>query len=159
VTAYHTCLVLKHEVEIELPYSSFDRNFKDFRDKHKLGEAFVYSINSDGKFRAELKETPEDEEYLIRISGWKDEDKILIRRMYAPQFLREYDYVCDFLDQLEVWAMDHKGCFYFEYVDFDEPCMDAYCIRKGLEKEIHFTDAQLQEILDQYEAEGSEKVD
>jgi hypothetical protein len=142
---------LKQEIEINIPYSTFDRNFRDFRDKHDLGESFVYSINSDGKFRAELKESPEDEGYLIRISGWKEEkDQLLIRKVYCPQFLRQYDYVCDFLDLLEIWAMDHKGCFYFEYVDLDEPCMDAYCIRKGLEKDLHLTDIQLEEILEQW---------
>ena len=151
MTAYHTCLVLKHEVEIRIPYSHFVRNFKDFKDKNRLKEALVYSVSSDGKFRAELKENSEDESYLIRISGWKEDKHLLIRRMYCPQLLHQYDYVCDFLDLLEVWAMDHKGSFYFEYVDFDEPCMDAYCIKKGLEKEIHFTDAQLQEILEEWE--------
>ena len=150
MTAYHTCLVLTHEIEIMLPHEIFHKNLKDFRKKHRGTDA-PYSINTDGKFRAELKETAESEDYLLRISGWKDGDNILIKRIYAPQFLKQYDYVFDFLDLLEAWAVDHKGCFYFEYVDMDEPCMDAYCIRKGLEKELHFTDVQLQEILDQWE--------
>lgn len=152
MTAYHTCLVLKHEIEIRIPYSIFDRNFRDFRIKHDLEEeCFAYSVNSDGKFRCELKECADDEKYLIRITGWKEDDHLLIRRMYCPTPLRQYDYVCDLLDLLEVWAIDHKGCFHFEYVDFDEPCMDAYCVRKGFEKELHFTDAQLQEVLEQWE--------
>ena len=160
MTAYHTCLVLKHEIEITLPYKAFDRNFKDFRYKHRLGRYFAYSVSSDGKFRCDLREkrAPEREkrapegDFLVRISGWKEEDNLIIRRFYCPEQLKQFDYVCDFLDLLEVWAIDHKGCFHFEYVDFDEPCMDAYCIRKGLEKEIHFTDDQLQEILDQWES-------
>lgn len=151
MTAYHICLVLTHEIEIELPYSIFDKNFKDFRDKHDLEDIFVYGINSDGKFRAELKETPEDEGYLIRISGWKTGEALLIRRIYVPQPLKQDENVCDFLDLLETWAIDHKGYFFFKYVDFDEPCIDAYCIAKGLEKELHFTDFELQETLEQWE--------
>lgn len=151
MTAYHTCVVLKQEIEIKIPYDVFDRNFKDFRRKHKLGERFVYSVSSDGKFRCELKEEVKGEDYLVRITGWKEEDEILVRRIYCPEPLKQYGYVCDFLDLLEVWAVDHKGCFYFEYVDVDEPCMDAYCIRKGLEKEVHFTDAQLKETLERWE--------
>jgi len=166
----HKGLVLKHEIDIELPFKSFDRNFKDFKDKHRLGERFVYAINSDGKFRVELKERPDDlKEYVIRISGWREGKVLRLQRIYvsAPQeslylvFLGVkqqevrpislYDYVYDFLDLIEAWAIDHRGCFYLEYVDGDLPIRDAYNIIKGQEKVTQFSDAELQEVLDQWE--------
>lgn len=149
---YSRVRALKHEIEIEIPFSIFDRNFRDFRDKHGLGKSFAYSVNTDGKFRAELKESSEDEGYILRISGWRNDKILAIRRMYCAEIIKLFDYVCDFLDLLEVWAIDHKGYLYLEYVDIDEPCMDAYYIVRGIEKTIHFTDAQLQEVLEWWES-------
>jgi hypothetical protein len=166
----HTGIVLKHEVAIDVPFKSFDRNFKDFKDKHKRECHAVYAINSDGKFRAEIKKNAiDDKEYILRISGWRNEGILQIQRIYvsAPQesiyFLVNrveqqearpiilYNFVIDFLDLMEAWAIDHKGVLYFEYIDYDMPVQDAYNIVKGQEKENHFNEEWLKDILDQLE--------
>jgi hypothetical protein len=166
----HTGLVLKHEVAIDLSFKSFDRNFKDFQDKHKR-ECFVaYSINSDGKFRAELKlSATDDKEYVLRISGWRKDGILQIQRVYVSSSAESiyflvnrveqqearpivlHNFVIDFLDLMEAWAIDHKGVLYFEYIDCDLPLWDAYNIIKGQEKENHFNEEQLNDILDQLE--------
>lgn len=147
-------LVLEHSIGITIPVKVFDRTFTDFRDKHELNNRMVYGINSDGKFRLELKETAEnDKEYLIRISGWKTKEKksnIDMQKIYVAEPFPFYDYVLDFLDLIETWATDNKGSFYFKYIDFDEPLLDAYNVIKGLEKVIPYSDNDLQKLLHTY---------
>lgn len=161
--------VLKHEIDIILPFKTFERNIKDFIDKHKLTGRLVYACNTDGKFRAELKENSEDfKEYILRISGWRCEDGLHIEKIYIgtkPSIhlliqtrnmqqhelrpITFYEFVYDFLNLLEVWAMDHRGSFYFEYVDCNFPILDAYIVVQGLEKDYFSSEEQLNNILEQ----------
>lgn len=175
---YHIGVVLEHAVEIRMPFKVFDRNFKDFRDKHKLDNRFVYAVNSDGKFRLELKETdePEKKEYLIRLSGWKAGKELHIRRIYVggienkpiwiqvpsqsewPEVkpFKLYECVHDLLDLLEVWAVDHKGLFHFEYVDVSLGDVDTYCIQHGLEHQVTYSEEEVRNILSQLELEETD---
>lgn len=161
--------VLKHEIDITLPFKNFERNIKDFNDKHKLGDRLAYACNSDGKFRAELKENPDDfKNYMLRISGWRDKQGLHIEKIYVgievsiyvldkmrsmeQQELRPiklHECVYGFLNLLEAWAIDHKGTFYFEYVDCNFPILDAYHIIKGSEKDYFSSEEQLNNILEQ----------
>jgi len=171
MTTYHIGIVLKHDIEIDIPFKTFERNIKDFSDKHALNDCIVYATNSDGKFRAELKEKPEDlKEYILRISGWREGETLHIQRIYVSaqqesiylqllnneeqqeaRPIRLYDYVYDFLDLMETWAMDHKGVFYFEYIDGHMRIWDTYNIIKGEEKVIRFGEDQLMEVFDQWQ--------
>ena len=171
MTGTHTGIVLKHEVEIDIPFKNFERNIKDFTDKGKLKGKLVYATNSDGKFRVELKEKPEDlKEYILRLSGWREEKVLHLQKIYvsAPEDslfiqlpgyneqvevrpIKLYNYVFDFLDLLEAWAVDHKGIFCFEYVDGTLPLWDAYNIIKGNQWPNNFTEEQLQILLLQWE--------
>lgn len=151
-------LVLDKDIDIVLPFRTFDHNFIDFRGKHREDEDetwLTYSVNSDGKFRLELKEKPEDEDYILRISGQKSKDRrptLHFRRIYfneidEQQILPMYDYVTDFIDQLEVWALDNKGNFYLKYMDFEEQTGHTVCIRKGLAKELPFSAQEENQLL------------
>lgn len=142
-----TGLALEHSIEVHIPYETFVRNVRDFNFKHE-GE-IVYSTNTDGKTRVELKEK-DAEEYVIRVSGWKIDDTVQLRRTYVGSPFLLCDWVYDCLDLLEAWAFDHKGSFYFKYLDFAEPILDAYQVIRGLEKHIAFTDAELKDLMDRY---------
>lgn len=147
-------LALEHSIDITIPFRTFDRNFADFREKHGLGNRLVHAANSDGKFRLELKEDESEEaQYLLRVSGWKRRQKrpdIDLQRVYVGEAFALDETVTDLLDLIEVWAIDHKGSFYFKYIDFDEPLLDAYNIIRGVEKVILFTDNDLQKLLHTY---------
>ena len=171
MTGPHTGIVLKHEIEIDIPFKNFERNVKDFIDKNRLKGKLVYATNSDGKFRVELKEKPEDlKEYILRMSGWREEGILHLQKIYVnatdeslffqlPGYdeqvearpIKLYGYVYDFLDLLEAWAADHKGTFNFEYVDGTLPLWDAYNIIKGNQWPNNFTEEQLQVLLLQWE--------
>jgi hypothetical protein len=147
-------LTLEHSIDITIPFKTFERNFVDFRDKHELGNRLVHATNSDGKFRLELKENEDEEaKYLLRVSGWKRKQKrpnVDLQRIYVGDRLTLDEPTADLLDLIEVWAIDHRGSFYFKYVDFNEPLLDAYNIIRGLEKIILFTDNDLQKLLHTY---------
>jgi hypothetical protein len=150
----HTAIVLEHSIDIKISWGVFEKNITDFMKKHNLKDRCVYSVNTDGKFRLELKEKPEDEKrYLLRISGWKRGGKrpvLEIQRIYVGEPFVIYSCVYNLLDLFEAWALDHKGSFLFKYVDFDEPIIDAYNVVQGLEKVIPFTDNDLQYQLHKY---------
>lgn len=152
-------LCLGHAIEIEMPYKRFDKDFIRFKKKHRRNlyrtNWFVYSTNSDGKFRLELKEDSESEDYIIRISGWKRgsprKPNVELKRIYVSEDgLKLYEWVYDFLDLIEEWAVKYKGYFYFKYVDFDLPILDAYNIISGLEKDTPLSDWEMQELLHRY---------
>ena len=146
-------LAIEHSIDITIPLKTFDRNLADFNEKHELGNRLAYAINSDGKFRLELKEKEEEEAYILRVSGWRREGKrpnIDMQRIYVGDAFTLSETITDLLDLIEVWAIDHKGSFYFQYIDFDEPLLDAYNIIKGIEKVILFTDNDLQKLLHTY---------
>ena len=141
-------LALEYSIDISFPYDVFVRNVKDFNLKHE-GE-MVYSTNSDGKFRVELKENDVND-YIIRLSGWKREKTLQLRRIYVYAPFKLCDWVYDCLDLLETWALDHKGSFHFKYLDVEEPILDAYNVIKGLEKHLAFPDHELQDMMDRYD--------
>ena len=171
MTGPHVGIVLRHEIEIDIPFKNFERNVKDFSDKNRLKDKLVYATNSDGKFRMEIKEHPEDlKEYIVRLSGWREGKTLHLQKIYVnatdeslffqlPGYdeqvearpIKLYGFVYDFLDLLEVWAIDHKGIFYFEYVDGTTPLWDAYNIIKGNQWRNNYTDEQLQILLLQWE--------
>lgn len=135
----HT-LILEHAIDIVLPFKIFDKNFKDFRSKHNTDqpeEWFIYGVNSDGKFRMELRHNADDENYAVRISGVKSAGRrptLHLRRIYfnEEQTFQWTDDTTDFFDLLETWAVDHKGCVFLKYFDFEEKSGHILCVDKGL---------------------------
>lgn len=169
MTESHLGIVLKHEIDIDISFNTFERNIRDFVSKNKLKDRVVYATNSDGKFRIELKERKEDlKEYILRLSGWREERILHLQKIYVgaeeslffqlPGYeeqvevkpIKLYGFVYDFLDLLEVWAVDHKGIFYFEYVDGDMELWDSYNIIKGNQWPKKATEEQLQILLLQW---------
>ncbi len=141
-------IVLEHNVDIKIPCAQFDKCVQNFGDKR-----LVYMTNSDGKFRAELKADLDDEDYILRISGWQKEDILEIRRIYAREdkTLDLEPHVFDFLDLLEDWAVECRGSLYFAYVDFEEPLVDVCWIAKGQIKEDQtFKNKKIRDVLEEY---------
>jgi len=154
--------ILEKDIDIVLPYKTFDRNFIDFRKKHKRGKRrdqswFVYSASpTDGKFRMEIKADFDDEDYLVRIDGWKvgehEDASIQLKRFHFAddQLIPLLDYVEDFFELLEAWAVDHRGSLYLKYMDFKEGSGHIVKIIKGLQKEQFFDLLEEQELLHDY---------
>ncbi len=140
-------IVLEHSIELVMPFDRFQHCVENFKDPR-----FVFQVNSDGKFRAELKKDQEDEEYILRISGWLKKNNLEIRRIYVREdrTLDLESHVFDFLDLLESWALEYKGNFYFVYIDFEEPMLDACWIVKGEEKEKTFEGKEIRDVLEEY---------
>ena len=144
------CFVVEHSLDLVLPFGTFERNMKDFALKHECEDQMPYAVSTDGKFRMELKEAAEVENHLVRITGWRDERALHLRKLYVAEPLVLDGVVTDFLDLLEVWAKEHKGCFYFKYVDVDEQFVDEYRIVRGLEKYVSYTEHEVLELLEQW---------